>query len=207
MVKHSTRTTRLQRLAMAALLAVMLSGCAQTTDWLKGRRTATADDVNILGAPEIEVYIKELGQLATNDPAAHAEIYADAASAAQLTPGPSTNLRLGMVLAIPGHPESNPERAQNLLRDAITQELLLTPAELSLAHILLNNVERQIVVNSEARQLRATTSRAAQTQEQALGQRLARVEAENRQLRRDLEDAERKLEAITSIERSIREQE
>lgn len=195
------------RFAMTALVVVTLSACTQTTDWLKGRKTAKAKDSIILGAPEIDVYVRELGQMATNDPAAHAEIYADAASAAQLTPGPSTNLRLGMVLAIPGHAESNPQLAQSLLRDAITQELLLTPSELSLAHILLNNVERQIVVNSEARQMRASTSRATQTQEQALGQRLARVEAENRQLRRDLEDAERKLEAITSIERSIRDQE
>ena len=202
-----TTTTRLHRIAMTALVVVVMSGCTQTTDWLKGRKTAKASDSIILGAPEVDVYVKELGQLATNDPAAHAEIYADAASAAQLTPGPSTNLRLGMVLAIPGHSESNPVLAQSLLRDSVTQELLLTPAELSLARILLNNVESQIVVNSETRQLRATTSRASQTQEQALGQRLARVEAENRQLRRDLEDAERKLEAITSIERSIREQE
>ncbi|MCH9693229.1 MAG: hypothetical protein K0U72_01860 [Gammaproteobacteria bacterium] len=202
-----TKITRLRRIAMTALVIVTAAGCAQTSDWLKGRKTAKASDSTILGAPEVDVYVKELGQLATSDPAAHAEIYADAASAAQLTPGPSTNLRLGMVLAIPGHAESDPQRAQSLLRDAVTQELLLTPAELSLAQILLNNVERQIVVNSEARQLRASTSQAAQTQELALGQRLARVEAENRQLRRDLEDAERKLEAITSIERSIREQE
>jgi hypothetical protein len=37
-------------------------------------------------------------------------------------------------------------------------------------------------------------------------QRLARVEAENRELRQSLAEAEQKLEAITSIERSIREQ-
>ena len=107
----------------------------------------------------------------------------------------------------PGHPESDPEQAASVLREVLTQTILLTPAEISLATIHLNNVERQIIANSEARRLRASTSRAAQTQEQALGQRLTTVEAENRQLRRDLEEAEQKLEAITSIERSIREQE
>jgi glycine/D-amino acid oxidase-like deaminating enzyme len=70
-----------------------------------------------------------------------------------------------------------------------------------------NNVERQVIANSEARRLRASSSRAAQTQGQASSKRLTTVEAENRQLRRDLEEAEQKLEAITSIERSIREQE
>jgi cell shape-determining protein MreC len=84
---------------------------------------------------------------------------------------------------------------------------LLTPTEISLATILLNNVERQIVANTEARRLRTSSSRAAQTQELATSQRLAVVEAENRQLRQALAEAEQKLEAITSIERSIREQE
>ena len=204
---NSNLTTRLRTFAMAALVAAALSGCGQTGDWIKGRITSSTDESEILGAPEIEIYIAELGRIAGGDPAAQAEIFADASAAAQLTPSPSTNLRFGLVLAIPGHPESNPEQAQSVLREVLTQTLLLTPAEISLATIHLNNVERQIIANSEARRLRASTSRAAQTQEQALGQRLATVEAENRQLRRDLEEAEQKLEAITSIERSIREQE
>ena len=89
----------------------------------------------------------------------------------------------------------------------LAQTILSTPAEISLAVIHLNNVERQIVTNAEARRLRASSSRAARTQEQAITQRLTTVETENRQLRRDLAEAEQKLEAITSIERSIREQE
>ena len=110
------------------------------------------------------------------------------------------------MLATPGHAESDPEQAERLLREVLTQTELLTPAEISLATIYLNSVESFIVARAEARRLRASTSRAARTEEQAVSQRLASVEAENRQLRRDLEEAEAKLEAITSIERSIREQ-
>ena len=94
-----------------------------------------------------------------------------------------------------------------MLREVLTQTVLLTPAEISLATIHLNNVERQIVADAELRRIRASSSRAAQTQEQAVSQRLSTVEAENRRLRRELEEAEQKLEAITSIEREIREQE
>ena len=194
-------------LTMTALIAVALSGCGQTTDWIKGRISSASGKPEILGAPEIELYIAELGRIAGGDPAAQAEIFADASAAAQLTPSPPTNLRLGLVLAIPGHPESNPEKAQSILREVLTQTLLLTPSEISLAVIHLNSVERQIITNSEARRLRASSSRAARTQEQAVSQRLARAEAENRRLRNELEEAELKLEAITSIERSIREQE
>ena len=200
-------TTMGRKLAMTSLLVVVLSGCGQTTDWIKGRVDSGSDEAGILGAPEIETYIAELGRIASGDPAAQAEIFADASAAAQLTPGASTHLRLGLVLAIPGYPESDPERAQSILREVLSQTILLTPAEISLATIHLNNVEQQIVSNSEARRLRISRSRAAETQEQALGQRLTTVEAENRQLRRDLDEAEQKLEAITSIERSIREQE
>lgn len=184
-----------------------LSACTSTTDWIKGQKTANAKDPVILGAPAADIYVKELGLLASNDPAAHAEIFADASAAALLTPGPSTELRLGLVLAVPGHSESDPERAQTLLRAAITETQLLTPAEIALAMIHLNNVERLIVANAESRRLRASSSRARQTENQAVSQRLAVVEAENRRLRHELAEAERKLEAITSIERSIREQE
>lgn len=200
-------TTRVCTFAMLALIAAALSACGQTTDWIKGRIASTSTDPEILGAPEIEVYIAELGRIASGDPAAQAEIFADAAAAAQLTPSPSTNLRLGLVLSIPGHPESNPQQAQSVLREVLAQTILLTPAEISLAVIHLNNVERQIVANSEARRLRASSSRVAQTQQQAASQRLTTVEAENRKLRSDLEEADQKLEAITSIERSIRAQE
>ncbi len=191
---------------MVAVIVATMAGCTQTTDWLKGRRTAKADDPVILGAPEADAYLTELADLAAGDPATQAEIFADADATATLTPGPNTQLRLALVLATPGHPESNPEQAERLLREVLTQTELLTQSEISLATIHLNNVESLIVANAEARRLRASTSRAARTEEQAISQRLASVEAENRQLRRDLEDAEAKLEAITSIERSIREQ-
>lgn len=194
-------------IALLLLSAALLSACGQTSNWLKGRISGGSDEPEILGAPEIDVYVQELGQIAAGDPAAQAEIFADAKAASDLTPSPSTNLRLGLVLAIPGHPESDPVQAQQLLREVLTQTVLLTPAEISLATIHLNNVERQIVADAELRRIRASSSRAAQTQEQAVSQRLSTVEAENRRLRRDLEEAEQKLEAITSIERSIREQE
>jgi hypothetical protein len=192
---------------MTGLVTMALTGCGGASDWIKGRSESEPYDPGFVGATEIEAYVAELGQIASGDPAAQAEHYADAAAAAQLTPNASTNLRFGLILAIPGHPGSDPERAQSILREVLAQTLLLTPAEISLATIHLNNVERQIVANSESSRLRASSDRTARTQEQALQQQLATVEAENRQLRQGLEEAEQKLEALTSIERSIREQE
>lgn len=202
-------TTCAQRAAIVALVVSMSGGCAQTKSWMDGMRSpppASADPV-ILGAPDAEKYLDELYSLVAGDPAMQAEIFADAESGARLTPGPQTNLRFGLVLATPGHPGSNPQEAQALLREILAQPELMTPAEISLATIHLKATEELIVRDAEARRLRATTSRAARTEEAAVNQRLASVEAENRRLRRELEDAEEKLDAITSIERSIRAQE
>jgi hypothetical protein len=199
------------RVALGAVLAaaVTLSGCAQTKSWLEfGDRDADNDNEPvILGAPSAEDYLNELERLATGDPATQIEIYADAESRAKLTPDPSTTLRYALVLATPGHTESNPEEAQMLLRELLVQAPLMTPSEVALARIYLASVEERIVLASEARRLRQSTSRQARTEAQAVNQRLASVEAENRRLRAELTEAEDKLEALTSIEQSIREQE
>ena len=61
-------------------------------------------------------------------------------------------------------------------------------------------------MNAETRRLRAASTRAANSEERAAAARMAAIESENRQLRQSLAEAQEKLEAITSIERSIREQ-
>jgi hypothetical protein len=187
----------------------MLAGCAQTKSLMSGFRKSPAptDDPGILGAPSADLYLQELRDLAAGDPATQAEIYADAQSGSQLTPGTHTNLRYALVLATPGHPGTDLQEAQSMLREILTQSELMTQSEVALATIHLASVERMITLDAEARRLRASTSRAAQTREQAAAQRLASVEAENRRLQRELEDALEKLEAIQSIERSIRDQE
>ena len=189
-------------IALASLFMTMLAGCADTKAWFSeqfGR--SSPDQSRLYVAPETDDYLDELYRLAGGDPATQAEIFADASAAAELMPGPSTNLRFALVLATPGHAGADPEHAQSLLRELLAQTPLLTPAEVSLATIHLKAVEERIVLSAEARQLRAS-----ETEEAAVSRRLDTVEAENRRLRDELEDAEDKLEAITSIERSIREQ-
>ncbi len=197
----------LTRLGITAVIAVGLGSCAQFDAWLEERREMNAPPPIVEG-PDIspvEVYLNKLYALAEGDPVLQAEIFLDAESAAKLTPRPDTTLLFALVLATPGHPEADPERAQSLLRELLAQTELLTPPEISLATIHLKSVEETIVLNAEARRLRAMNSRIAQTEQAAVNQRIANVEAENRQLRENLKQAEDKLEALTSIERSIRE--
>ena len=201
------RTATSKRLLAAMIIAaVALSGCESTSNWLKGRKTAEAADPVLTSGSAANAYLTELQQLVGGDPATQAEIYADAESAATLTPGPSTRLRYALVLASPGHSGSNPGEAQTMLRDLLSQPEMLTESESALATIFLNTAESSVVLGTEARRLRAENTRASTTEEAAIAQRIAQVEAENRRLRQSLADAESKLEAISSIERSIREQ-
>ena len=201
-----TSRATLKIISTLLIVVVMTTGCADMKGWLTGKRTAKANESVILGAPEANIYIQEMYKLASGDPATQAEIYADAESAATLTPGPSTRLRYALVLATPGHSGNNPQQAQSMFRELLAQTELMTPSEIALATINLKSVEKQIVLGAETKRLRSENTRAATTEEQAIAQHIATMESENRQLRRSLEEAEQKLEAITSIERSIREQ-
>ena len=191
---------------LLALLAMLVtSACETTSNWLKGRRTADPEDV-IIDAPQANQYLNELQELASGDPATQAEIYADAEAAATLTPNPQTKLRYALVLATAGHPGTNTLESQKVLRDLQTQADMMTSAESALATIYLNNVENRIVIESELRRLRSSTSRAASTEQAAIERRISTVESENRRLRESLADAEATIEALSAIERSIRAQ-
>jgi hypothetical protein len=190
---------------IVVLIVGLTAGCGQTKNWLQGSKTADAEPM-ILGAPETDLYISEIYRLVSGDPATQAEIFADASAAAQLTPDPSTRLRFALVLATPGHSGADSNAAQGILRDLLSQQELMTPGEISLATIGLRQVEEQIMLGAETSRLRSENTRAASTEEAAVAQRMADIEAENRRLKDSLTEAEAKLEAITSIERSIREQ-
>ncbi len=190
---------------IVVLIIALTAGCSQTKNWLQGRKTADADPV-MLGAPESDQYVSEMYRLVSGDPATQAEIYADASVAAKLTPDPSTRLRFALVLATPGHSGADSDAAQVILRNLLSQQELMTVGEIALATISLRQVEERIMLGTETNRLRTENSRAASTEEAAVAQRMAEVEGENRRLRESLSEAEAKLEAITSIERSIREQ-
>lgn len=203
MLKASV-TPWIRQTAIVLLVLSLLGGCEATKRWLQGRTTYDDSPV-ILGAPETNQYVSELYALVNGDPAKQAEIYADSKAAAELTPNPASTLRYALVLAAPGHGGSNALEAQSIFRRLLAQTELLTPAEVSLATIHLREVEHRLVLSAETRRQRAENARRASNEEAALAQRITGIEAENRRLRSALNEAESKLEAITSIERSVRE--
>ena len=186
-----------------AFIVSAASGCAtagKATNWLTGKSPPENEEHVVLGAPSADEYLRELNDLVAGDPDKQADIFADASSAARLTPGPSTDLRLGLVLATPGHPASDPVQAQRLLSGVLEQSELMTAAEISLARIALNSVDSVIVTNTQATRLQESTSRTARSEEQAISQRLATAEAENARLRVLFPSAE-----LVSLRRGVRQ--
>ena len=204
----NARTSTLSVVA-AAMAALLVSGCgttAKVSEWFRGDGERGDGEAVIIGAPDAETYLTEIYQLSVGDTRKQSDIFDDARTAAELTPGPSSSLRLAMVLATPGHANSDPGRATTMLREILDQDPLLTAAELSLATIYLAYAERLAAATGEVARLRDASERATRAEQQSTARRIAAVEAENTRLREELAEAEEKLEAITSIERSLRDQ-
>ena len=186
--------------------AMLCSGCAQFDDWLRGRQVAEAREDVVIGTTSTDSYLEELQALANGDPYTQVEIHADAEAAATLTPDPSTRLRYALVLATPGHAAADPEAAASILRELLAQTEMMTRSEVALATVYLKNVDERLVLAAEARRLESANSAAQSAEQRAVARRIQQIETENATLREQLKDSQEKLEAITSIERSIRAQ-
>lgn len=209
---HKASVVKKKRcVAMIIATLAVVAGCENTDNWLK-RWTDSDREAVILGAPGAHEYLREIYRLATGEPAQQAELFANAKSAAERTPGTSTQLRYALLLATPGHAEQSDIQAQTLLRKLLSEPELMTPAENALAEIHLREVEQRLALAAEADQLREEIARMQNepeqtpTEDEALAQHIRNIEAQNRWLRRQLADAESKLEALSEIERSLREQ-
>ena len=194
--------------AATLLLAACLAGCA-----LGGRggdggaSDAPAITPTARGAEALGVYLDALRSLIEGDAVVQADVFRGIATAADSAPTTTNRLRLALALATPGHPASNDVEAQRLFSELLATGSALLPEEHALALVLLKDVEQRLILDAEAQRLqRATTAAAAQRNDRNAQQLQAALE-ENRQLKTALDEARAKLDAITNIERSIRERE
>jgi hypothetical protein len=155
----------------------------------------------------IALYLQTLRSLIEGDPVVQADVFRGVAAAADAAPTTTNRLTLALALATPTHPSSNPAQAQQLLSELLATGDALLPEEHVLALIHLKDVEQRLILDAEAARLqRATAAAAAQRSDRSAQQLQAALE-ENRELRLALDEVRAKLDAITNIERSIRERE
>jgi hypothetical protein len=148
--------------------------------------------------------LQMMGNLPQGDPARQAELFQSAKDAAELTPTTSNKLRFALALATPGHSGSDPVAAQRQLAELLARPETLLPVERLLALVELKEVEQRLILQAENSRLRDEAQHDdSRDKLLALNRRLAAESDENARLRKALDEARAKLEAVTHIERSI----
>jgi hypothetical protein len=190
-----------QRVAACALAALALSGCGAL-----GRSKPPAPEIPdhpSQDASYIAPLLDMMSNLPQGDPARQAELFQQAKDAAELTPTTSNKLRYALALATPGFGGSDPVAAQRQLSLLLARPETLLPAERLLAAVELKEVEQRLILQAENKRLRDEVPRDSTDSRdklQALNRRLAAEADENAKLRKALDEARAKLEAITHIE-------
>jgi hypothetical protein len=134
-----------------------------------------------------------------------AEIAAGVQRDYDAAPTPSHELKLAMVLGTPGHPAADLARSQGLLRELLANPETLLPAERALALLQLSLIDDYLTVDAENRRLQSEVIRLDHERVANANHRLQAELDENARLRKELDAAHAKLQAIFNIERSLNE--
>lgn len=190
-------------------LAATLAGCA--FGGTAGDRQAAPSAPTVApparNADSLSIYLDALRDLLEGDPVLQADVFRNLSAAADTAPTTTNRLRLALALATPAHPGTNPQEAQRMLGELLASGDALLPEERVLALIHLKDVEQRLALDAEADRLqRAAETATAQRNDRNTRELNVALE-ENRQLRAALDEVRAKLDAITNIERSIRERE
>jgi len=192
----------------AGLLAValLLSGC--TAGFMSGQHPPAPPPVvspSATSSTVLNEYLLLLQRLVQGPPAEQAEIVASAQRDYDTAPTPSHTLKLALVLGTPGHPATSLTRAQGLLRELMANPETLLPGERALAFLTLSQIDDHLTLESENLRLQAEAVRADRERMANANHRLQTEMDENARLRKELDEARAKLDAIANIERSLNE--
>ncbi len=193
---------KLGRSALCALTLCALCSCAE----MGGSSGAKAPPPEPEHKPEsgpIAPLLDLMSALPKGDPARQAELFQSAKDAASLAPTTSNRLKYALALAIPGHSGSDPVAAQRQLSELLVRPETLLPDERLLALVELQEVDQRLVLQTENQRLRDEALHDSKDKLQAANRRLQAESDDNARLRKALDEAHAKLDAVTHIERSI----
>ena len=192
---------RLERFIAGLVALCLVSGCKSVDDWsgLKKRKDTTpvthTDDGQVIAG-----YLATLDRLGRGGAAEQAEIIESARNAYVAEPSTQKRLRYAFVLAVPGHAASDPVGARTLLGEALATPETLLPSERALADLMVRDLDARLSLTRENETLRSGSSPQEDNRIADLNRRLQAETAEKDRLRRELERAEAKLEAIATLE-------
>jgi hypothetical protein len=201
--RPGARTRGAKMAALAAVTAALgLGGC--TGFGIKpGERPATVSPAQLANAEAARQYLETMQQLLDATPAAQAELVGTARQNAETAPTTMHRLRYALLLATPAHGGADPVAARRQLSDLLARPELLLPAERALAALVLRDVDERLGLIAENRRLQQESATRDQQRAVTANRRLQAEIEENARLRRALDEAQKKLDAVTQLERSI----
>ena len=197
------------RLVPLALALVCACGCAGFESMRAPppaqHNESTAEDRDTVAAVFMAGMFQSMQHLAQAGPAEQAEIIASAREAYDRAPQQGgAKLRYALLLATPGHPARNPVLAQKLLRELAAQPEVLQPPERAVTLVELAQINGELQLRAENEHaLQAADLRGERERNAAAQHRLQAEMDENARLRKQVEDAQAKLDAIANIERNM----
>lgn len=197
-------------LGILTLLALgLLAGCASLANLTGATQPTRASsggvDRDAAAALVLTSMIQTMQRLAQGNPAEQAEILATARQGYDRSPGGGAQLRYALALATPGHAGHNITQARQLLRELTAQPESLQPAERALTLLELAQLDREASLQTENERLQGDAQRSDRDRLAAVTKKLQQELDDNAKLRKQLEDAQAKLDAIANIERNLSE--
>ena len=195
-------------LALALTLALALCACAGLPGMHApppAQHTENAsEDRDTVAAVFMAGTFQNMQHLAQAGPAEQAEIFAAARDAYDRSPQGGAKLRYALMLAMPGHPARDPVLARKLLRELAAQPETLQPLERAVTLVELSQLNAELELQAENGKLAQSEEARTERERGAAAQRRLQAELdENARLRKQLEDAQAKLDAIAHIERNL----
>jgi hypothetical protein len=189
------------------VLALALCGCTGTTTRpapQPQRTESVAEDRDAAAAVMMGNTFQTMQRLSQSSAAEQAELLAGARAGYERSPQGGAQLRYALLLATPGHPGRDAPKAQNLLRQLVAQPETLVPIERAVALVELAQLDRELGLKADNDRMQFDAQRGDHERAIAAAQRRLQAELdENAKLRKQLEDAQAKLDAVANIERNL----
>jgi hypothetical protein len=212
MPREPARALKLHGALLAFIAIVALAGCA-SLEQAPASAPALPPAADLQATASLGATLESLQRLIQGGPAEQAEALAQLRRDYENSPRGGNQLRYALALAAPQHPARDAATAQRLLRELLAAPETLLPFERSLALIELQRVDTELRLVAENARLMAEADRersrdrgTGSAATAAANRRLLQAELdENARLRKALDDARAKLDAIATIEQNITE--
>jgi len=195
---------RFLRLPALMCLAVTLSACAGLST--ASGPVSAGSSPPPAPPPVLVRYLETLARMAPGDPARQQAELATTLAAAEQTRSSADVLRYALALGSAGHASSNPVEAKRLVSELLASPNSLDPNETTFAQAYLREFDARVALYAELARQREESAQTLNSLDTTADRRADALAAENRQLKRKLAEAERKLEAVAEMERSMLEQ-